>query len=684
MAESTQQSRSPGESSQHGAIEPLGSASSTKWLRQKITAEFLSDAHLGSGSGGGGIDALIARDRHDRPVIWASHLEGVLRDAARRIFGQDQADALFGRAGGNWSRGDRQRIVLTSLYTSERSDTHIWRSTARESFENRAPKEDSLRVFEYLPRGSKLAGEVELPEALLPQLKRLLAEVDSLGSGRATGSGRVRLSLVDADTPKRSVGGTSGRLRLVLRSRDPICVAATAVPGNILPTMAFIPGRTVAGALAAWLISAGDRALASKLLNESVAVSDALPLPEHAAISALPSMDVLPAPLALQSRKPSNPVAAAPWWSRSALSIERVNAQLPSAAKLKRPEDDLFVFRLNADSPWQTFQPARRIRLRNGRADPSKPDPSLFAVEQIAEQTCFLVDISAETALLQQLVVQLEPVLSGQRWIRIGRGGAPVEVALTEWVPTGTAIQAATQTAIQNAESSTAILTLTSDLLVRDAFLRWRTELDSAALNMLIDAEVNVSKPFQDHAMVHGFNGTSGLWRMPAAAIRRGSTFVVTGPGLHKLRQRYVDGAWLGERTQEGFGRFRLDQALPGVSAETSSKSATQSVLSDAPEEAIAAITQAWFKAHSGLAKSDSGTNRKPSLSQWQDLVADLQRNTDNAINQRLHPTTAGGKSWADQDAKAVLQKLDALAAKRAEHAEMFVRWLRASMRSRK
>ena len=34
----------------------------TGWVRRTLTAEFTSDAHLGSGSGGGGIDALIARD----------------------------------------------------------------------------------------------------------------------------------------------------------------------------------------------------------------------------------------------------------------------------------------------------------------------------------------------------------------------------------------------------------------------------------------------------------------------------------------------------------------------------------------------------------------------------------------------------------------------------------------------
>ncbi len=85
------------------------------WVRQTLTAELLSDAHLGSGSGGGGIDALVARDRHDRPVIWASHVEGVLRDAARRLRGDEEAEAFFGRAG-----GEQQRAVFTSLYAKDR------------------------------------------------------------------------------------------------------------------------------------------------------------------------------------------------------------------------------------------------------------------------------------------------------------------------------------------------------------------------------------------------------------------------------------------------------------------------------------------------------------------------------------------------------------------------------------
>src|SRR5690606_19538000 len=114
-----------------------------------------------------------------------------------------------------------------------------------------------------------------------------------------------------------------------------------------------------------------------------------------------------------------------------------------------------------------------------------------------------------------------------------------------------------------------ALLILTSDLLVRDEYLRWRTRLDQSALAELLGDDVQLGNDEQDSVMVHGFNGTSRLWRMPAAAIRRGSVFEISGPGVAKLAERAAKGEWLGERTHEGFGRFRIDASLPGVNSKT-------------------------------------------------------------------------------------------------------------------
>ena len=635
---------------------------SNKWVRYKITAEFLSDAHLGSGSGGGGIDSLIARDRYDRPVIWASHVEGVLRDAARRLRGDREAEKFFGRAG-----GEQQRAVFTSLYAMGNSESHIWSSTAREAFDNRAPKDDTLRVIEYVPKGTMLFGEVELPESDLPTLQRLVQEVDALGGGRSTGAGRVKLSLSEATPPQRKAGTPTGRLVLLLKNRDPLCVTATATPDNLVPSFAFVPGRTLLGAVAAWLIAEGEHETATLLTSGKVFVSDALPLPHSPA--KLDDVEVLPTPLSLQSVKPTGTAGEVPWWALSTTLAKRLDAWKASE-KLKRPEDDLFVFRENANAAWIKYRPSRRVRLRNGRPHGKL---ELFAIEQIVEETHFFAELHGSPADLKKLAEKLGSVLEGRRWLRVGRAGVPVEVAQLAW-------SAATLAAKPEAK---ALLTLTSDLLVRDEHLRWKTALNEVAIKELLGDDVQLGKSMQDSVMVHGFNGTARLWRMPAAAIRRGSVFEVSGAGVVRLAERATKGKWLGERTHEGFGRFRIDASLPGVIGETPT-SIAMTPAADIAEEAIAATTKKWFDDHKTLAKPGGGSDRKPSLSQWLHLVGELDRGDANALTTRLNPTTVGGKNWKHRDAKAILDELNKIeASQRKLYARLFVRWLRAEMRKK-
>lgn len=676
---------------------------SNDWIRFVLTAELLSDAHFGSGSGGGEVDALIARDRQGRPVIWASHIEGVLRDAARRLRSEDAAGDFFGRRG-----GQAQRAIFTSLYLdAEKSpESRIWRSSARESFINRAPKEETLRAVEHVPKGTCFRGHVELPTNQGSFLERLIQEVDRLGSGRASGAGRVRLSLTRSKPPPRTAGHATGRLLLLLQNRDPLCISATATPSNLIPSLAFVPGRALLGSLASWLLAEKQIAAAEFLVSERISVSDVLPLPPKSLEGMkLEDLEVFPAPLSLQSVKPDSErnsreragskqeASECPWWSQSKAKARRLDSLALSkedrAVKLKRPEDDLFVYGLASNTSFATFRPARRVRLRNGRPRPNQAEPDLFAIEQIVEETFFIAELRGPIEAMEAIAKGLAPVLEGTRWLRLGRGGAPVEVKRLVW--SGAPTPVATKKAMR--------LTLTSDLLVRDPWLRWRTSLDDGVLRELGVEDVQIAKKqgspdqpneVQESVMVHGFNGTSRLWRMPAAAIRRGSVFEVTGTGLAKLAERAARGEWLGERTHEGFGRFRLDEHLPGVTEGGESTSELANI-SDAEEEVIAATTQDWFNDHRDLAKQDSGDLRPPSSSQWFDLLSELERELEEepkagkkgAIAQRLDPEPAGKKSWRHKDAQAILKKLENIGdrAERARHARFFVRWLRAEVR---
>ncbi|MGA3124057.1 MAG: RAMP superfamily CRISPR-associated protein [Polyangiaceae bacterium] len=653
----------------------------TGWVRQTIAAELLSDAHLGTGSGGGGIDALVARDRRGRPVIWASHIEGVLRDAARRLRGNDVAGDFFGRPG-----GERQHAAFTSLYVKHQAEaakgtaadrgSHVWRSTARAAFDNRAPKNDTLRVVEHVPKGTQFEGHVELPASELPLLRRLLQEVDAVGGGRAAGAGRVHLTLREGVIARHAVGEATGRLVLLLRNFDPLCITATATPDNVIPSLAFVPGRSILGALAAWLIAESHRDTATLLVGGRISVGDALPVPREPQL--LSAAEVLPAPLSLQSEKPEGSAGSVPWWAQARTATRRLdrfrvqaNEAKKDGGKLKRPEDDLVAYRANVDEPWETFRPSLRVRLRNGRSDaPIGPmDASLFAIEQIAEETLFLCELRGARGDMMRLASDLGPVLDGRRWLRVGRAGAPVGVERLEWAVEAPAAPL----------SSSALLTLTSDLLLRDEDLRWCSAVDDGRMRQLPGwpADVCVSPVLQDSVMVHGFNGTSRLWRMPAAAIRRGSVFKIEGKGIADLAEMARTGRWLGERSHEGFGRFRLDSSLPGITSAAPPWNPTDPPVDDVAEEVAAETTHRWFKAHCALTQAATSTNRKPSLSQWLDLVTELDRETPNAVSSRLNPATAGAQGWKHQDAHTILEKIEELPAKaRASHARFFVRWL--------
>lgn len=665
--------------------------------RLQISLTLDEDTHLGSGASGPGVNALIAIDRLGRPVIWASHLEGLLREQESLQGSTPLNRSLFGTRA-----GERQEAVFTSLYCDKKPDYRVWRTTARKSFDNRAPDENTLRAVQMIPRGTRFQGEVEVPTHQREELSKFLRQLTAIGKGRANGAGKVTITVGELfpDARPLQLGSATTRVRLLLRARDPVCVASTAVPGNLIPTASYIPGRTLLGALANWLHQRGCDDTATCFTSGQILVSDALPLPDgeptHDEIAIdLSTLDALPAPLALKGKKAGRIDGTVPWWALHEAEAERYFAtdhqekgsndeRSPGPANVKRLPGDLYLYRSGGAS-WKAFRPTMRTRLRSGYPNPGQRDPSLFAIQHLAEQTYFLAELQGEPATLQHVCEALRPVLEGTAWLRIGRAGAPVEIAKA-------AAHAPSPMPVFEKEG---LLTLTSDLLVRDEMLRWRTRLtakDFAEIAGWPEEEIHVTMASQDSALVRSFNGTSRLWRLPIAGIRRGSVFRIKGPGVAALARAASEGRWLGEHCHEGFGRFRLDAKddLPGrlelkTKRETNPSDAQPYAGDkDTREDSLCAEARRWCDGHQRLAAVRTDTHRPPSLAQWMDLVTELERSTtadNDAIRRRLDPQTLGGRSWSDPHAKAVLELIEKTPNEtRAISARLFVRWLRLAM----
>lgn len=699
--------------------------SAGKEIAIRIEAEVLEDLHLGTGTEGSGVDAELARDAAGRPFIPREHLKGVLLYRATALVGcelttsvlQDDGtwadetvsltDEVVHRLFGRRGRGAHE-AVLSGLRPTGLPPTLVWSSSARRAFDDRGPMDETLRRVEFMPAGTRLTGWALLPAELAPALRSLLPRCDRLGGRRRRGAGRVRLephpdtrgSTGEDGTPTTPWRPLLGNreveeipdepvgLRLLFQALEPVCLAATGRPDNRIATMPFARGQTLRGALDAWCSSHGSG------LPSAVSVGSALPLPgrlidDPAALSPveLRALEVLPIPLDLGFLKPGKrrPRCDAtfhiPWWARAEIGQEPETRPLvsrigraPTEDKLKRPKDDEFLARLKDGQPWRRYRPGVSVRLRANLEHLARREgePGLFSIEAIDEGTLFVSDLlfpNRDTA--EACLKALRPLLERRSLFRLGRGGAPVRVEATAWL---VAHKAGTEADSGDEEQDTGFtVTLTSDCILRDEYLNFLESLDAAALEQLAGVSGLEVDGVQDVDLVHGFNPASGLPRPPALALRRGSTWRITGAGAGDVRRWLLESRALGERTGEGLGRFVLD---PDLREEVVGRPPEPEKEPDDREQ-----TLRWAK---GQRLPADG----PSLSQWWDLRDALRRSESGGeaaslIDELQSGRRLGGKAWTqvDKPLQALRQEAEADPARAAEKVEALARWLRVSLR---
>ncbi len=275
-----------------------------------------------------------------------------------------------------------------------------------------------------------------------------------------------------------------------------------------------------------------------------------------------------------------------PWWAAASnpddKQVDIVDRFADSGLaiqneKTKRPGDRDFLLQKFQDSPWEYYTAPLALRMRNAVPRDNNPKGSLFTQEEIPERTRFIADIyfpNTETA--RQCLKSLMPFF-GAECLEVGRGGAPMLIEAAEWIPE-TVKDKPTDPASNQGESGKKLeILLTSDLIARNETLAFLETLDPATLARLCDLSpdrvntVSRRAAYADTVEIHGFNALTGLPRLPALALRRGSAFCFAGPSnqidaLRSALEALTDKG-LGERCREGYGNFALDfrnAAKPG------------------------------------------------------------------------------------------------------------------------
>lgn len=662
--------------------------------RWTLTIEVLEDLHIGTGTGLGDIDSLQVRDRRGWPVLPASHIKGVLRQTAiewwradPEAVSQKQIDFLFGRTG-----RVQGQLQLSSAYLDAECATVVWGSTRIDPSTGTA-QEQSLRFIEYIPAGVRFKLLAQLPEDEAGSdelLRAILARSRQLGGGRNRGQGLVRWGLGESEEssklPLPPPESVPARLRLLLRDIDPICLARTGHPGNLIETESFIRGRAVRGALTSSCLALGRPDWAQSFLDPMLSWGDALPLPECETVERLAEVEVFPTPLSVGTPKATAPNGDLPWWAVSGNApslgargeIDQStlkNGERPRE-KLKRPADGEFLFRSSSQAPWQRYRPQILQRLHTRVPDQgSGLEQSLFSTEEIAENTRFLTDILVTDRSQAETLCQALSTLS-TGWLRFGRGGRPMIIEKALWT---------SLPATPEVKENNFTLLLESDLIVRDDLGNFQERLDASTLARLtgLDAgDLHCDVNFSEGIDVFGFNAATGLPRQAQRAIKAGSVARISGPGAMPLRQALASRITLGECPEEGFGRFRID-GLPIP-------------LKPEPQRALTAIDQKTTRAEELCSEAREWHDRfgtslqAPSASQWGDFRGRVQAATDAAhidaifLDIERAAEKHGGKAWKGfVDQKEAYEKFrkrlsDLPLAETQRLLENFIRWQRA------
>lgn len=602
-------------------------------MRLEIAMELLEDLHSGSGLGGGEYDALQRIDRHGRAVLRATHCLGVWKEAGRELvaLGLMESTTLTALFGGP---RDRRRGVLATSFRLENDGALLpWTASARRP-DSRVPRDDTLHTRQHLAAGSRLRGWVELRDAALePALLACLRHSDAYGARRRRGAGRARLEVRRADSegrpdlPAPAAGQT--RLRLLLRAVEPLCLARTGQPGNLIASESHIPGRAVWSALVAGALERGERGAAERALECPPVCGPAYPLPELDVTTArarLGELEALPFPLAWLTPKPAGQTDPAwPHWAEAGGGdllgargeVDSLAAAAPAEERRKRPGEHDYLYRAGPDSPWRRHSPLLREHLRNALPTREQPEGALFSLEEIAEDSLFVAELDfagLAPAARAAFLADFAPVLAGRRWLALGREGRPVEVAGAVWCP-------ARRHPPAPVGQSSFTLFLESDCILRDPWLRFVDSLDAPTLAgaLAMPAAGLEVAGLAETIRVQGFNAASGLHRAPELGIRRGACFRVAGPAAMEARARLAALSHLGERGWEGLGRFRLDppfRAVPAAPVENS-----PAAWPVEQNELLLAEARTWA--------ADFRRRGGPSASQMGDMLARCRRAED-------------------------------------------------------
>lgn len=692
---------------------------------EKLKITFLSDWHIGSGSGrSGSIDRLVKRDRQGLPFVPAKTLTGILRDACELLAHSFDAesDSQFWEQWVLYLFGDQPALERTAKEQAPQPAAFSLRSAHfPESFcaamgdklllkealtfvkpgvsielSSGTAKPDFLRFEEMARVGAVLEASCELAAIADPE-QQATAEailiagaqlVERLGAKRRRGAGRCRLEFENADLqtaiaqlekahppapPKRerelitiaqSSASSAGWyvLDILLTTKSPLTIHKRTV-GNVIETLDYIPGACLLPIVSQKLRSSGFN-LGSAIANGHLIVTHATP--------EVAGNVGLPIPFTFAKDKMGET-----YYNKLRSSVE-------SARQVKGLRAGYIA---QSESKIHYLEVSTQVETHNTVQDdlqrPHEEVGGVYSYEAMPPDQTFRAQLRLRHHLFHQDYATLPDALRSLTGkvesVQIGRtkkddyGWADLKfIEVPESVP--------------HIVSNELSVLLLSDVLLRDRRLRPTTRIEdfTDALGQELNQTLELVGHFARHRRTDSWQTRWGLPRPSLIGLSAGTClrFKSASP-IDAVALKELETKGIGERTAEGYGQLCFNPAfledehlhIHKLEANSSQQSSLQTaLLSD--EDSYAQIIEqaAWREAmrRAAIAIAASPerrkeilgfdvTQQKPTMSQLGTLRSRLQSLTESETKSFQQWLIKLRENRSDRWTKESLNELDRL-----------------------
>lgn len=570
----------------------------------KIEMMLLSDAIPGSGEGIAGIiDSDIVYDEFGIPYIPAKRIKGILRESARDLLdvgklSKAQIDALFGVRGDdkgtdlkisdgfiadykdvrgflkavkhNYTKAYsllNQEAVL-GYYSYTRSQTTIGG--------NGTAEEDTLRTFRILKRGLAFSFDVVCPENFKADLGLICRITRSFGTSRTRGTGAIKLELKD-ETPNAAEEINNDfqnhlndndfcEIALDIHNKSQLLVSQQV--GKTQDSEDYIPGSFILGALADRFIVANklyaphmDENFRAIFLSGQVGFSDAYPcVPE--------GRTYWPCPHSLAKEKDKD---------RHFDLTDPDNIELIIKEKIQT-KGKIGPYIEFGGSDIEYVVPEMEVEYHHARPDDrsighaTDDDGKFYQFIVIKPDQHFRAAMNGKYRYLKLLFELLQKnnvlYLGKSRTAQYGKCECTEKIAKID--PPGAKNRRIWK------QGEKAVITLRSDTILRnengltiadpELLVQEMRELrgfDKPDAITAVEIIQNIKHCFADTKKIGGY---LGVWNMPkiqAVALAAGSELVCLNNTGQDIPADEVESHAFGCRTEEGFGKVRIDLHRP-------------------------------------------------------------------------------------------------------------------------